>query len=161
MKTVWGEAINPNAILQEYPRPQMMRESYFNLNGRWQYAIVKAGETPMQPDGEILVPFSPESELSGVQRTLKPKEILWYMRSFVLPQGFQVGRVLLHFGAVDQSAMVYINGAEVGTHTGGYLPFSFDITSYLKEGENLLTVCVRDESDAAFHARGKQKRRRG
>lgn len=161
MKTVWGEAINPNAILQEYPRPQMMRESYFNLNGRWQYAIVKAGETPTQPDGEILVPFSPESELSGVQRTLKPKEILWYMRSFVLPQGFQVGRVLLHFGAVDQSAMVYINGAEVGTHTGGYLPFSFDITSYLKEGENLLTVCVRDESDAAFHARGKQKRRRG
>ena len=109
MKTVWGEALERNAVLPEYPRPQMARESYLNLNGIWQYAITKAGELPAQPEGEILVPFSPESELSGVQRMLKPDETLWYTRTFTLPAGFNIGRVLLHFGAVDQTATVYLN----------------------------------------------------
>lgn len=161
MKTEWGEALDPNAILPEYPRPQMARESYLNLNGVWQYAIAKEGETPEQPEGDILVPFSPESELSGVRRMLKPKESLWYTRAFTLPEGFNIGRVLLHFGAVDQIATVYLNGMELGSHTGGYLPFSFDITACLKEGENTVAVCVRDESDASYHSRGKQKRKRG
>lgn len=161
MKTVWGEALERNAVLPEYPRPQMARESYLNLNGIWQYAITKAGELPAQPEGEILVPFSPESELSGVQRMLKPEETLWYTRTFTLPAGFNIGRVLLHFGAVDQTATVYLNETELGTHTGGYLPFSFDITAILKEGENTLLVRVLDVSDTSFHARGKQKRRRG
>ena len=161
MKTAWSETLDPNAILPEYPRPQMARESYLNLNGMWQYAIAKEGETPEKPAGDILVPFSPESELSGVGRMLKPKETLWYTRIFTLPQGFNIGRVLLHFGAVDQTATVYLNGSELGTHTGGYLPFSFDATDSLKEGENTLAVRVRDESDASFHSRGKQKRKRG
>ena len=161
MKTAWSETLDPNAILPEYPRPQMVRESYLNLNGVWQYAIAKEGETPEKPAGDILVPFSPESELSGVGRMLKPKETLWYTRIFTLPQGFNIGRVLLHFGAVDQTATVYLNGSELGTHTGGYLPFSFDATDSLKEGENTLAVRVRDESDASFHSRGKQKRKRG
>ena len=161
MKTAWSETLDPNAILPEYPRPQMVRESYLNLNGVWQYAIAKEGETPEKPAGDILVPFSPESELSGVRRMLKPKETLWYTRVFTLAEGFNIGRVLLHFGAVDQTATVYLNGNELGTHTGGYLPFSFDATDSLKEGENTLAVRVRDESDASFHSRGKQKRKRG
>ena len=103
MKTAWSETLDPNAILPEYPRPQMVRESYLNLNGVWQYAIAKEGETPEKPAGDILVPFSPEAPLSGVGRILKPGQVLWYRRT--LPFAKQDGgRMLLHIGAADQRA---------------------------------------------------------
>lgn len=160
MKTVWGENLDPAHILTEYPRPQMERESYLNLNGLWSYAITEAENPPDRFDGEILVPFSPECELSGVMRSLSPSQTLWYRRTFLLPQHFNIGRVLLHFGAVDQVATVYVNGNEVCTHIGGYTPFSADITACL-QAENTILVKVRDYSDTTYHSRGKQKSKRG
>lgn len=160
MKTKWGEALDKGHILQEYPRPQLRRDSYINLNGVWEYAITETEEAPATYDGEILVPFSPESELSGVNRTLLPAQTLWYRRTIRLPESFHQGRVLLHFGAVDQIATVYINGTEVCSHVGGYTPFSADITACLKE-ENTLLVKVRDYSDTCSLSRGKQKSKRG
>lgn len=160
MKTVWGEKLDPAHILEEYPRPQMTRESYLNLNGTWEYAITETDAPPENYDGEILVPFSPESVLSGVNRTLLPTQTLWYRRALTLPEGFNKGRVLLHFGAVDQLSTVYLNGSEATSHTGGYTPFSADITPYL-QAENVLVVRVRDYSDSAWYSRGKQKTRRG
>ena len=149
MKTVWGEKLDPAHILEEYPRPQMTRESYLNLNGTWEYAITETDAPPENYDGEILVPFSPESVLSGVNRTLLPTQTLWYRRALTLPEGFNKGRVLLHFGAVDQLSTVYLNGSEAASHTGGYTPFSADITPYL-QAENVLVVRVRDYSDSAW-----------
>lgn len=160
MKTIWGENLDKTNILAEYPRPQMERESYLNLNGIWNYAITETEIPPDSFDGEILVPFSPECELSGVMRTLSPTQTLWYQRTLRLPQNFIVERVLLHFGAVDQVATVYVNGTGVCTHTGGYTPFSVDITASLQE-ENSILVKVRDFSDTACHSRGKQKSKRG
>ena len=161
MKTVWTDTLDHNAVLPEYPRPQMERDSYLNLNGIWEYAITKADEEYKGADGNILVPFSPETALSGVGRSLRPTETLWYSRCFTLPDGFNRGRVLLHFGAVDQEAEVCLNGRLLGSHSGGYLPFSFDITDALADGENELTVKVRDVSDTSCHSRGKQKTKRG
>ncbi len=161
MKTVWADTLDRNAVLPEYPRPQMERDSYLNLNGIWEYAITKAEEEYKGADGTILVPFSPETALSGVGKTLKPTETLWYSRRFTLPSGFNRGRILLHFGAVDQEATVFLNGTLLGSHSGGYLPFSFDITEALVNGENELIVKVRDESDTSYHSRGKQKTKRG
>jgi len=160
MKTAWGKTLDQSNVLPEYPRPQMERASYFNLNGKWRYAITESDTPPDHFDGDILVPFSPESELSGVGRSLSPSQTLWYMQIFHLPQDFNIGRVLLHFGAVDQVATVYVNGTEVCSHVGGYTPFSTDITSTLRE-ENTILVRVRDFSDTSFHSRGKQKSRRG
>jgi hypothetical protein len=160
MKTKWGEALDQNKVLAEYPRPQMERDSYLNLNGIWKYAITETDKFPSAFDGDILVPFSPECELSGVMRSLLPTQTLWYRRIFRLPEGFNVGRVLLHFGAVDQEATVYVNGKEVCSHVGGYTPFSADITACLGE-ENTLLVKVRDYSDTVPGSRGKQKSRRG
>ncbi|GAB2850675.1 glycoside hydrolase family 2 [Actinocorallia aurea] len=148
--------------LDEYPRPQLARDSFLNLNGPWAYAITAAdAPEPSAYDGEILVPYSPESDLSGVRRTLGPEEALWYRRSLTLPDGFVRDRVLLHFGAVDQTCAVLLNGVEVGRHTGGYLPFVLDVTEALVPGENTLVVKVRDATDAAPHARGKQRRKHG
>lgn len=160
MKTVWGNKLDQNHVLEEYPRPQMKRDSYLNLNGPWEYAITETEKKPEQYDGEIIVPFSPESELSGVNRTLLPSQTLWYRRSFRLPEGFNLARVLLHFGAVDQKATVLINDTEVGSHVGGYTPFTLDITSLLRE-ENTIVVKVRDFSDTSYFSRGKQKTERG
>ena len=160
MKTVWGEALDANKVLQEYPRPQMVRTSYVNLNGVWDCAFTETAEQPDTFDQTILVPFSPECELSGVGRVLKPDEFLWYRRTFALPPEAGM-RTLIHFGAVDQFASVWVNGENVGEHAGGYLPFALDITSALTEGENTLVVRVRDESDASYHSRGKQKTARG
>jgi len=160
MKTVWGDKLDRNQVLQEYPRPQMKRGSYLNLNGAWEYAITETEAPPEEYDGEILVPFSPESELSGVLRTLLPSQTLWYKRTLRLPDGFRRGRVLLHFGAMDQEATVSINGTELGSHVGGYTPFSLDITSCLRE-ENTIVVKVRDYSDSSYYSRGKQKTNRG
>jgi len=160
MKTKWGESLHKTDILTEYPRPQMVRESYLNLNGIWQYAITETENLPDQLDGDILVPFSPECELSGVMRSLSPTQTLWYQRTLKISSNFNVGRVLLHFGAVDQQATVYLNGTEVCSHVGGYTPFSADITAHLKE-ENVILVKVRDLSDSSCHSRGKQKSKRG
>lgn len=159
--TRWGKNLDREHVLQEYPRPQFRRDSYLNLNGLWSYAIVKEEECPDRFDGEILVPFSPESPLSGVGCQLLPDEYLFYRRSFILPEGFNRGRVLLHFDAVDQEARVEVNGQLAGTHVGGYLPFALDITEALLGGENSLTVRVRDVSDVMYYARGKQKLQRG
>ncbi|WP_106396419.1 glycoside hydrolase family 2 protein [Actinocorallia populi] len=149
-------------MLDEYPRPQLTRDSYLNLNGRWDYAITAADAAePETYDGEILVPYSPEAELSGVRRTLEPDQALWYRRALVLPEGFVRDRVLLHFGAVDQSCEVLLNGVAVGDHVGGYLPFALDVTEALVPGENTLVVKVRDVTDTAHHSRGKQRGEHG
>ena len=162
MLTKWGKNLNPDNLLAEYPRPQMVRESYLNLNGYWDYAITASDQFPVTFDGRILVPFSPEAELSGVGKTLLPHQFLWYRRSIALPEGFFKGRLLLHFGAVDQMATVFLNGAPVGSHAGGYLPFTLDITRTWKTDEvNELSVCVRDTTDTSWHSRGKQKTNRG
>ena len=160
MMTKWAGQLDKDNVLMEYPRPQLRRNSYINLNGLWSYAIVRGKGIPDKPDGEILVPFSPECALSGVMRKVTPEDTLWYMRSFILPEDFNIGRVLLHFGAVDQIATVYLNGIELCTHTGGYTPFSIDITRELKE-ENQLIVKVKDLTDTSHHTRGKQKTRKG
>ena len=159
MKTVWGEQLDPNAVLQEYPRPQMMRESYRNLNGLWDYAITDTDTCPENWDGKILVPFSPEAELSGVGRTLLPSQYLWYRRELV--EAPQAGmRLLLHFGAVDQECRVWLNGRLLGGHTGGYTAFTLDATDALAES-NVLLVAVRDGTDTNELSRGKQKTKRG
>lgn len=156
MKTEWGERLDRKMPLPEYPRPQMARDSFLSLNGVWEYAITHTAEKPDAFDGPITVPFSPECELSGVKRILQPAQTLWYRRLFRLPDGFNHGRVLLHFGAVDQLATVYVNGKEVAFHVGGYLPFTADITRALRN-ENLLVVKVQDYTDTSYHSRGKQK----
>jgi beta-galactosidase/beta-glucuronidase len=160
--TRWGRALDPDRPLAEYPRPQLVRpeETWLNLNGRWRYAF--AGEQrPDRWDGDIVVPFSPETVLSGVDRQLQPDEWLWYQRTFTAPQRPPDGRVLLHFGAVDQSCTVWVNDVEVGSHTGGYLPFTFDVTRALVAGTQTIEVRVRDLSETAPHARGKQRLDRG
>lgn len=157
MKTPWGEALQPDRVLQEYPRPQMVRESYVNLNGLWDYAFSHTEDCPKLWQGKILVPFSPEAELSGVGRSLRPNEYLWYQRNFRAPAG---ERVLLHFGAVDQIAEIFVNGILLGRHEGGYTAFSLDITDALQE-DNTLTVKVRDLSDGSIYATGKQRMKPG
>lgn len=163
MLTPWGEKLDRNCPLPEYPRPQMRRDSWLNLNGIWRYAIAKttADEAPpTQWDGEIVVPFSPESPLSGVNRTLAADETLWYERRFSLPETMRQGRTLLHFGAVDQEAVITLNGQEFGRHEGGYNAFTLDATEAMGE-ENTLVVRVHDDTDASWHTRGKQKTKRG
>ena len=154
--TTWGEQLNPSQVLEEYPRPHMVRESYVNLNGFWDYAITEEGDFPYQMEGTILVPFSPESLLSRVHSHLTPDEYLWYERVLPAQKPQDNSRCILHFGAVDQCAIVFINGRKVCRHVGGYLPFEVDITDYLTADENVLTVRVQDYSDTSYHARGKQ-----
>ncbi len=159
--TIWGEKLDPEKVLKEYPRPQLRRDNYTILNGYWDYCITKEDIKPEIFEGKILVPFSPESILSGVNRQLKPDEYLWYERSLSLEEIPEGKRIILHFGAVDQRCEIYINGREAAEHQGGYLPFAIDITGYVKEGENLLTVKVTDVSETSYHSRGKQKLARG
>ena len=156
-------SIDPSSpVLPEYPRPQLRRDSYLNLNGPWDYAITDTDVQPERFDGQILVPFSPEAPLSGVRRTLTPDRFLWYRRRVMLPAGFVRERTLLHFGAVDQEAAVFVNGEQLAHHIGGYLPFFCDVTEALHGGDALeIVVCVRDGTDASYHTRGKQKRARG
>lgn len=164
MYTPWGENLDPEHVLTEYPRPQMKRDEYTILNGYWNYAFTDSSFPPETFDGEILVPFSPESILSGVERQLLPGEFLWYERTLPpLPDASipESKRLLLHFGAVDQSAAVYVNKQKVCEHLGGYLPFEADITSFLKEENNSLMVCVQDDTDTSWHSRGKQTLKRG
>lgn len=158
--TRWGKNLDRDHVLEEYPRPLLMREDYQILNGWWDYAFTIDYKQPQQYEGRILVPFSPETALSGVGRQLKPDEYLWYRRNFDLPGWDREkgqNRILLHFGAVDQSCEVRINGHKVKRHTGGYLPFEVDISRYAQESANELIVAVKDLSDTSYHSKGKQK----
>ena len=194
LTTVWGEALDSSNVLPEYPRPRMQRDNYVMLNGAWDYAVVPVDggvdvETlarqaiPSRWDGQIVVPFSPEAPLSGVGRTVHPSEFLWYKRKIELPKLADDQRLILHFEAVDWMCACFVNGKLAGTHTGGYLPFSFDVTDLLgssETGESAasaartesaatsdsadtaeLVLCVWDPSDTGSQLRGKQRLSRG
>ena len=182
MYTRWGRALSPEHVLQEYPRPGLVRESYLNLNGTWEYAFTKTEKLPDRYEGQILVPFSPEAPLSGVNRQLQPDEVLHYKRVFRIeasdddesesrdreaafregstgerdvrvarPAGVPKRRWLLHFGAVDQMCSVYVDHRKVGSHTGGYLPFTFDVTDAVKRDvSNVLCVQVLRWCDGSY-----------
>ena len=156
---------NHSGILWEYPRPQMVRlkpaGQYEILNGWWKYAIIDSRRVPQEWEGEILVPFSPETTLSFVGRQVQPNEYLWYEREIYIQEMPQNQRALLHFGAVDQNCEIFLNGKRVGRHSGGYLPFSLEITEWLHQGDNILRICVQDVSETSFYAIGKQKLERG
>lgn len=159
--TKYGETLNRENPLSEYPRPQFVRNSYINLNGKWKCEFSKSKKLPNEFNTDIIVPFSPETPLSGVSRVLSPDEYLHYEKKFELPENFNKGRIFIHFGAVDQIATVYLNGTEIGTHKGGYTPFTFELTDYIKQGENVLNVTVKDYSDTKEYSKGKQKFKRG
>lgn len=157
IKTSWAGQINPQHVLPEYPRPIMERNDWKNLNGLWNYAITARGEAaPTTYEGDILVPFAVESSLSGVEKSVGENKELWYNRTFTVPSTWNGKNILLHFGAVDWKADVWVNDVKVGQHTGGFTPFSFNITSVLKKGNNTLTVKVWDPSDRGEQPRGKQ-----
>ncbi len=159
--TIFGENIDKACPLKEYPRPQMRRDSYYCLNGYWEYAILDKKEELSAYQGEILVPFSPECILSGVERIVKDSDILYYKRTFTMPTDFNKGRILLHFGAVDYKCLIRLNSKLIGKNVGGYYPFSFDITDTLEQGKNVLEVEVVDPSEKGAQARGKQTTKRG
>ena len=191
LTTVWGEALDASNVLPEHPRPRMQRDEYAMLNGVWEYAIAPVNgevdvetlsqqEIPSCWDGQIVVPFSPEAPLSGVGRTVRPNELLWYGRKIDLPKLADDQRFILHFDAVDWMCACFVNGELVGTHTGGYLPFSFDVTDLLGSAaaESAtaaggaadaipdtstaeLVFCVWDPSDTNSQLRGKQRLSRG
>lgn len=157
MKTRWTDKVSKTAPWQEYPRPQLVRKNWQNLNGIFQYAITGINDTiPEKFDGDILVPFAVESQLSGVEKRVSDKELLWYEKKFTTDPCFEGKRVMLNFGAVDWYCRIYINKKLVGEHKGGYVPFSFDITDYLVDGENVLNLRVFDPTDKAMQPRGKQ-----
>lgn len=161
IKTQWAEQINPKSVLPEYPRPQMERTDWVNLNGEWAYAIKPKGEAiPTAYDGNILVPFAIESSLSGVQKEVGENNELWYQRDFAVPANWKNKDILLNFGAVDWKADVFVNDILIGSHQGGFTPFSFNITPYLNGKSNQkLVVRVWDPSDKGFQPRGKQTSR--
>ena len=200
LMTVWGEALDASNVLPEHPRPRMQRDNYVMLNGVWDYTIVPVdGEIgveilaqqtiPSRWDGQIVVPFSPEAPLSGVGRTVQPSELLWYKRKIELPKLADDQRLILHFEAVDWMCACLVNGKLIGTHVGGYLPFSFDVTDLLGSSETgesgvsaeraesvataesaatadsadtaELVLCVWDPSDTGSQLRGKQRLSRG
>lgn len=157
IKTVWAEKIDPNNVLPEYPRPIMERDKWQNLNGLWDYAILPMGQQePQTFDGKILVPFAVESSLSGVQKELGKEKELWYRRTFTIPSDWKSKNVILHFGAVDWKAEVYLNNIKIGSHTGGYTPFCFDVTPFLTSGNQKLVVKVWDPTSDSSIPRGKQ-----
>ena len=163
IKTPWADEVDPLNPLPEYPRPQMVRSDWMNLNGLWDYAITPGSENmPEDFEGKILVPFAVESALSGAGKTVGPDSILWYRTKFTLPSTFRKKTILLHFGAVDWSADIFINGSKAGSHQGGYDPFCFDISDLLKRnGQQLLELRVTDPVDAGPQPRGKQVRKPG
>ena len=157
IKTVWAEKIDPNNVLPEYPRPIMERDKWQNLNGLWDYAILPMGQQePQTFDGKILVPFAVESSLSGVQKELGKEKELWYRRTFTIPSDWKSKNVILHFGAVDWKTEVYLNNIKIGSHTGGYTPFCFDVTPFLTSGNQKLVVKVWDPTSDSSIPRGKQ-----
>ncbi|NEW81414.1 MAG: beta-galactosidase [Mariniphaga sp.] len=158
IKTSWAEKIDVKNVLPEYPRPIMERAEWVNLNGLWDYAILKAGlAEPSKFDGQILVPFAVESSLSGVQKTVGDENEVWYKRSFTVPSKWKNNKILLHFGAVDWKSEIWLNDIKISSHTGGYTPFTFDIQPFLnKTGDQKLVVRVWDPTDKGFQPRGKQ-----
>lgn len=157
MESLWTAKVDKELPLPEYPRPQFERACWQNLNGEFDYFISSRGEKWISDySGKITVPFAVESALSGVEKPLKPSDRLWYQKKFTLEDSLKGKNVLLHFGAVDWQCKVYINKELVGTHTGGYCAFSFDITEYLTDGENTLTLCVYDPTESGWQQRGKQ-----
>ena len=158
IKTAWAEKVDPANPLSEYPRPQLVREQWQNLNGLWDYSILQRGNNfPEKFDGKILVPFPIESSLSGVQKKVGDSNELWYQRTFTVPANWKNKKILLNFGAVDWKADVWLNDIKIGTHQGGYTPFSFDITAFLsKDKSQKLVVKVWDPTNTGFQPRGKQ-----
>ncbi len=158
IKSSWGEQLDPENVWPEYPRPIMERDEWKNLNGLWNYALTPASApVPVDFDGEILVPFAIESSLSGVQERVGNDSAIWYQRTFEVPRSWNAERLLLHFGAVDWRAEVWINGILIGMHEGGYDPFYFNIQPFLKKkGAQTLTVRVWDPTDEGPQPRGKQ-----
>ncbi|MHA1489645.1 MAG: glycoside hydrolase family 2 protein [Promethearchaeota archaeon] len=156
--TRWVKDVSPSNPLPEYPRPQLRRKEWKSLNGLWNYAIRPKSERFISNfDGKILVPFPVESALSGVKEKLKPKQKLWYQRNFTIPKSWSEKRILLHFGAVDWEATIWVNGKEIGTHRGGYVPFSFEITDHVDENkDNELIISVWDPTQKCHQGRGKQ-----
>ena len=158
IKTAWSKKVEPSNPLSEYPSPQMVRDRWKNLNGLWDYTIVPKGSfIPSSFDGKILVPFAIESSLSGVQKNVGSENELWYRCVFEVPSSWKGNNILLHFGAVDWQADIWVNGIKIGTHKGGYTPFSFDIKPFLKkEKKQELLVKVWDPTNDGFQPRGKQ-----
>ena len=171
--TPWGEKVaagEKDASLASHPRPQLVRDAWTSLDGIWECAFVfapdaasawRASTPPAGGWQAIRVPFSPEAPLSGVGRQLQPSELLWYRRTFDVPELGADERLILHFEAVDWACSVFVNGVPVCEHVGGYLPFSADVTEALRPGTNHLTLCVFDPSDAGTQLRGKQRLERG
>ncbi|QNF34146.1 beta-galactosidase [Adhaeribacter swui] len=160
IRTEWASKVNPANPLPEYPRPQMVRENWHNLNGLWDYALQPKSQEATKPatfNGKILVPFAIESALSGVGKTVGKDSVLWYRKTITVPSKIRKQNVLLHFGAVDWLTEVFVNGKSVGTHQGGYDPFFFDITAALKSGnQQEIAVRVWDPTDGGPQPRGKQ-----
>nr|MBP6759752.1 beta galactosidase jelly roll domain-containing protein [Flavobacterium sp.] len=157
IKTEWANKVNPKQVLPEYPRPIMERKEWKNLNGLWNYAIQEVGKSaPAKYDGQILVPFAVESSLSGVMKEVGAKNELWYNTTFNIESNWKGQNILLHFGAVDWKTEVWLNGVKIGSHTGGYTPFSFDITPFIAGTTQQLTVKVWDPSNEGTQPRGKQ-----
>ena len=157
IKTKWGKNLDPKKVWQEYPRPQLERKQWLNLNGIWSYSITDVNsQKPDNFDGEILVPFSIESSLSGVMKSLNEKQILWYYKEFEIPDNWKDKNIIIHFNAVDWICELYINDNKIGEHSGGYSEFSFDITKNIKEGKNKILLRVFDPSDKGYQAVGKQ-----
>lgn len=152
IKTDWAEKVDPRNVLPEYPRPGMERADWQNLNGEWEYAILPKGQAePTSFDGNILVPFAVESSLSGVQKEVGEKNELWYKRTFTVPSSWKGKDILLNFGAVDWKADVFVNDILIGSHTGGFTPFSLNITPYLNgKSTHKLVVRVWDPSDKGY-----------
>jgi len=159
LKTQWAEKVTPQNVWQEYPRPQFERSNWMNLNGLWQYSVVKNNEVqPKKFQGNILIPFCVESSLSGVASEVKPDDRIWYKRNFTVPSDWNGKNVILNFEAVDYATTVWVNGMIVGSHLGAYDRFSFDVTEFLREkGPQELVVSVTDPSSAGPQPRGKQQ----
>ena len=156
--TEYSQKFDRNQPWQDYPRPALKRDSYLCLNGLWDFAYSKSA--PAEYEQKILVPFPPESALSEIEKRHKKHQKLYYRRNFSLPDGFLKQKLLIHFGAVDQCCEVFINKTSVGTHEGGYIPFSFEITDFIREGENEVTVVVSDTL-SKMYPYGKQRKHRG
>ena len=160
LKTRWTDSVDFDCPLSEYPRPQLVRNDWQCLNGKFDFTITgKTDDIPENFDSEIIVPFAPETLLSGVEKTIEPDNYIWYRKKFTLGECFSGKRTILHFEAVDWRYTVFINGKAVGGHQGGYIPFSFDITEHLIEGENELIVCAFDPTETGWQDRGKQVRK--
>ena len=155
--TKWSSDVDPLKPWLQYPRPDLVRNNWINLNGLWDYTITSGETKPEKWDGKILVPFPVESAISGVKKRISEKEYLWYKRSFKIPSIWNKKHILLNFEACDWETIVWVDGKEVGKHRGGYDPFTFDITKSLGEQRiHELLICVRDPTDTGTQPRGKQ-----